>query len=58
MVFFPDVEGVITGVYNGRHKGYSRDELLKKYISIILNINSTFDSEWVTLRKFDLYKLR
>jgi hypothetical protein len=56
--FFPDVDGIITGVYNGRHKGYSRSELLKKYVNIILNINSTFDSEWVSLRKFDLYKLQ
>ena len=46
--FFPDVDGIITGVYNGRHKGYSRSELLKKYVNIILNINSTFDSEFIS----------
>jgi len=54
---FPEVEGIVTGTYNGRHKGYKRDELVKKYVNMILNISTTFDSEWSMLRKFDSYKL-
>lgn len=56
--FYPETEGVITGVYNGVHKGYSRNELMSKYTNIILNINSTFNNEWISLKKFDLYKLQ
>ena len=55
--FFPDVEGVITGTYNGRHKGFKKDELLKKYVNMILSIDATFESEWTMLKKFDAYKL-
>ena len=55
--FFPDVEGVVTGTYNGRHQGFKKDELVKKYVNMILSIDSTFDSEWTLLKKFDTYKL-
>jgi hypothetical protein len=55
--FFPDVEGVVTGTYNGRHKGFKKDELLKKYVNMILSIDATFESEWTMLKKFDAYKL-
>ena len=47
--FFPDVEGVVTGTYNGRHKGLKKDELVKKYVNMILSIDATFESEWTLI---------
>ena len=35
----------------------NKDELVKKYVNMILNISTAFDSEWSMLRKFDSYKL-
>lgn len=55
---FPEVIGVVTGTYNGKHNGYDRKELQTKFFNMILDLNNNFDDEWVKLNKFDLYKLK
>ncbi len=55
---FPQVEGIIVGVYNGRNNGYNANEFKGKYFTMIFDIINSFENEWIKLNKFDLYKLK
>lgn len=55
---FPQVEGIIVGVYNGRNNGYNANEFKSKYFTMIFDIINSFENEWIKLNKFDLYKLK
>jgi len=55
---FPEVTGIVTGTYNGKHGGYDRKEMQSKFFNMILDLNNNFDDEWIKLNKFEVYKLR
>ena len=55
---FPEVTGIVTGTYNGKHGGYDRKEMQSKFFNIILDLNNNFDDEWIKLNKFEVFKLK
>lgn len=55
---FPEVTGIVTGTYNGKHGGYDRKEMQSKFFNMILDLNNNFDDEWIKLNKFEVYKLK